>query len=166
MSRGTTPTGSNVYSAVWDNRPDPVTVELEEWAAALSGRTFTVSLRDSNGKVVRDGVVQCGAWREPYCLVEIRTDSPLLPDAYHGRWILGVAFSSNRRKFEAAVPLRWSWHFKYDPEDSHFNYLSVEPVKWGNDHETIRTGYGIFAYDDPPEIRFAEKIMGQANLSD
>ena len=48
MFRGRTAADCNVYSAVWDNRADPVTVELEEWALALSGKSEFILTEDDD----------------------------------------------------------------------------------------------------------------------
>lgn len=154
-----------IFAAIWDTRPNPVDVQLEEWPLALSGRTFSVQLRDVSGKVIRSGVVQCDSSDEPYCLFEVRTDCPELPESYHNKWILAVAFSSNKKEFDFSKPLRWSGNFKLDHDNKLFNYVTVEPVKWEKDYEKIRVGYNILSDRDTVEFRFAEKAMSIAKFS-
>ncbi|HET6250091.1 MAG TPA: hypothetical protein VFE47_20540 [Tepidisphaeraceae bacterium] len=144
-----------IFAAVWDTRSDPTLVVLRNNMATLSGQAFTVDMVDRTGKIVRTGRVDCDASLFPYCLVEIRTDSDVLPAAYRNHWTLGVAFSlPGFRDTRGARFIADSEH-----DDGKFNDVFVEPIKWGKDYNDFSYGYGNLMEAEHVDFRPAETAI-------
>src|SRR5687768_15230488 len=87
---------ARVYYAVWDGGgragAEPLLVALQQNPGDMFGAVWNVEVLDRDGRVLRRGETRCGEYEEPYCLMEIKSDTPGIPAGYRGRWVLAVAF--------------------------------------------------------------------------
>lgn len=157
--QGSTPV---VYRALWDRSPDagpPLLVVIRETAGDPSGTEMPLVAIDEGGRVVRRGLVRAGQYDRPYCLVELRSGSDVLPPADRGRWVLGVALLGPEDDFTPGMPTRF--HGGPPPRDANFNWVSVEPVEWA-DGERLNGGVGLLQRATDLEVRPAERAMRAA----
>jgi hypothetical protein len=150
-------------SALWDTGDKPKLAAIENSHVLLFGAWWLVAIVDKDGQIEKEGRLECEIDAIPYCLLEVKTDSRLVPLEYRNRWILAVGLISKYTKslFDPKKPVRFYSFNGPDKPDKNFSWIDVEPVEWESEHKGIQLGLGILGQDKQAkcEVRFAERVM-------